>query len=243
MSPPILRAIQTAAKKLESAGHKVVPIPKFPSYSEATELAFNFFDIDNSETGHKFITDSGEPVVKSVADMYTPPAGGRPTRTLDNFLDMTASRSRIQETWHKIFLQNELDVLIAPGSQKTAVPHDTFKYPPYTTYWNLLDVSILSCWSENLRPMHILTSANSTQLVSSLTSKLINRLTYPGLNIKKIVSTFKPDVFSTIAKMLIAADDAEAIDGAPCNIQVVARAEHDEELIAAVEVIAKDLGV
>lgn len=68
-------------------------------------------------------------------------------------------------------------------------------------------------------------------------------MTYPGLNTKKIVSTFKPGVFSAIAKMLMAADDAEAIDGAPCNIQVVARAEDDEELIAAVEVIAKDLGV
>jgi Asp-tRNA(Asn)/Glu-tRNA(Gln) amidotransferase A subunit family amidase len=38
-------------------------------------------------------------------------------------------------------------------------------------------------------------------------------------------------------------DDAEAADGLPCNVQVIARSEQDEELIAAVEVIAKDLGV
>lgn len=143
VAPPILRAIQTATKKLENAGHKVVQIEKFPSMSEATDLAWNLFDIDNSGTGQKFIIDSGEPPVKSVADLYTPPPGGRPTRTLDNFMDMTASRSGFQAAWHKIFTENKLDVVIAPGSQKTAVPHDTFKYPPYTAYWNLLEVRIL----------------------------------------------------------------------------------------------------
>lgn len=38
-------------------------------------------------------------------------------------------------------------------------------------------------------------------------------------------------------------DDPETVDGAPCNIQVIARSEQDEELIAAVEVISKDLGI
>ncbi|KAK5050425.1 hypothetical protein LTR84_003706 [Exophiala bonariae] len=202
VSPPVLRSIQTAAKKLESAGHKVIPIAKFPSYSEVTELAFGFFDIDNAETGHKFIVDSGEPVVKSVADMYSPPPGGRPTRTLDNFLDMTASRSEIQETWHKIFIENDLDVVIAPGAQKTAVPHDTFKLPPYTTYWNLLD--------------------------------------YPAC----VIPYLRADKSIDVARAEYQEDyDASAVDGAPCSIQVVARPEHDEELIAAVEIIARGLGV
>ena len=38
-------------------------------------------------------------------------------------------------------------------------------------------------------------------------------------------------------------DEPEKVDGAPCNVQVIARPELDEALISAVEVIAKDLGV
>jgi hypothetical protein len=37
-------------------------------------------------------------------------------------------------------------------------------------------------------------------------------------------------------------DDPEAVDGAPCHIQVIARSEQDEELMAAVEMISKALG-
>jgi amidase len=142
VAPPILRAIKTAAKKLESAGHKVVKLEKFPSFTETTDLAWNFFDIDNEETGHKFIEDSGEPLVASVKDLYQPPPGGRKIRTLDNFIDMTAARSKFQAEWHKIFIDNQLDVILAPGSQKTAVPHDTFRLPPYTANWNLLAVRV-----------------------------------------------------------------------------------------------------
>lgn len=132
--------METASKRLESAGHTLIKVEKFPSFTDATNLAWNFFDIDNSGTGMKFVEASGEPVVKSVADLYTPPPEGRKTRTLDNFMDLTAERSKFQAAWHKIFVDNQLDVLVAPGSQKTAVPHDTFQLPPYTAYWNLLAV-------------------------------------------------------------------------------------------------------
>ncbi len=40
---------------------------------------------------------------------------------------------------------------------------------------------------------------------------------------------------------LTSADDPEAVDGMPCNIQVIARSEQDEELMAAVELISKVL--
>ncbi|KEF54493.1 amidase [Exophiala aquamarina CBS 119918] len=202
VAPPILRAMETATKKLERAGHKVIKTESFPSFKDATDLAWSFFDIDNSGTGVKFIQDSGEPVVKSVADMYTPPPEGRKTRTLDNFMDLTAERSKFQAAWHKIFVDNQLDVLVAPGSQKTAVPHDTFRLPPYTANWNLL--------------------------------------AYPGC----IIPYLKADKSIDVPRAEYREDyDAEAVDGAPCNIQVIARPEHDEALIAAVEVIAKDLGV
>ena len=140
ISPPLLRAIKTATDKMEKAGHKVVKLQKFPSFTEAADLTWEFFDIDNEGTGFKHIDVSGEPWVPSVADLYTLPPEGRKTRTLNNFLDLTARRSKFRSEWLKIFVDNKLDVLIAPGSHKTAVPHDTFRIPPYTAHWNLLAV-------------------------------------------------------------------------------------------------------
>ncbi|EXJ92698.1 hypothetical protein A1O3_01250 [Capronia epimyces CBS 606.96] len=53
---------------------------------------------------------------------------------------MNRQRYQIRSDWVKIFVGNKLDVLVALGAHKTAIPHDTFKFPPYTVMWNLLAV-------------------------------------------------------------------------------------------------------
>jgi Asp-tRNA(Asn)/Glu-tRNA(Gln) amidotransferase A subunit family amidase len=152
VAPTIMRAMKTATAKLEEAGHKIVILERFPSFKEATTLSWEFFDIDNKGTGFKFIDDSGEPWVPCVKDMYTPPPEGRKTKSLDDFLDMNVQHSKFRAEWHKIFVDNKLDVLLAPGSHKTAVPHDTFRMPAYTVMWNLLAVSSHGSFSSRLPP-------------------------------------------------------------------------------------------
>jgi amidase len=132
VQPTIMRALKTATDKLKQAGHNIIMLEKFPSFKDATELSWKFFDIDNSCTGFKHIEDSGEPLVTSVADMYTPPPEGRKDRSLGELFDMNEERLKYRSAWLKIFVENKLDVIVAPGSHKTAVPHDTFRMPPYT---------------------------------------------------------------------------------------------------------------
>ncbi|KAJ9603096.1 hypothetical protein H2200_012391 [Cladophialophora chaetospira] len=199
VQPPILRTLKTAADKLKQAGHNVILLEKFPSFAEATDLSWNFFDVDNSGTGFKHIADSGEPWVKSVKDMYTPPPEGRKDKSLGDLFDMNEKRIKFRKDWLKVFIDNKLDVIVAPGSHKTAVPHDTFKMPPYTVMWNLL--------------------------------------AYPAC----IIPYLKADKTVDLPDPRISDYMPEAVDGAPCNIQVIARAEQDEELMAAVEVISKVL--
>ena len=140
VAPTIMRAMKTATEKLRQAGHTIVMLDKFPSFAEATNLSWNFFDIDNAGTGFKFIEESGEPWVTSVKDLYTPPPEGRKDKSLGDVFDMNAKRFKFRSDWLKIFVGNKLDVILAPGSHKTAVPHDTFRLPPYTVMWNLLAV-------------------------------------------------------------------------------------------------------
>ncbi|ETI20590.1 hypothetical protein G647_08628 [Cladophialophora carrionii CBS 160.54] len=199
VQPTILRALKTATDKLKQAGHNIVMLEKFPSFAAATELSWNFFDIDNEGTGFKHIEASGEPWVTSVKDMYTPPPEGRKVKSLGELFDMNEERLKFRKDWLKIFVENKLDVIVAPGSHKTAVPHDTFRMPPYTVMWNLL--------------------------------------AYPAC----IIPYLKADKNIDLPDPRIPDYDPEAVDGAPCHVQVIARSEQDEELMAAVELISKVL--
>jgi len=199
VQPPILRALKTATSELKRSGHNVVMLEKFPSFKRATQLSWNFFDIDNECTGFKNIEASGEPWVASVKDMYTLPPEGRKEKSLGDLFDMNEERLKFRRDWLKIFVENKLDVIVAPGSHKTAVPHDTFRMPPYTVMWNLL--------------------------------------AYPAC----IIPYLKADKAIDLPDPRIQDYDPEAVDGAPCHVQVIARSEQDEELMAAVELISKAL--
>ncbi|KAK5192030.1 hypothetical protein LTR47_003487 [Exophiala xenobiotica] len=201
VTPPIMRAMNTATEKLKQAGHNVVMLGNFPSFKEATELSWKFFDIDNEGTGFKHIDASGEPWVNSVADMYTPPPEGRKTKTLGDLLDMNVKQLEFRRDWLKVFMDDKLDVILAPGAHKTAVPHDTFRLPAYTVMWNLL--------------------------------------AYPAC----IIPYLKADKTVDMPDAKTPDYDPEVVDGLPSSLQVIARSEQDEELMAAVEMVAKALEV
>ena len=91
---------------------------------------------------------SGEPPVASVAKAAHPMfTGPFPVdMALDPFEkinELHNARTKYSDAWRKIWVENQLDVILAPGAQNTAVPYDTFGWPPYTLIWNLLDVSEL----------------------------------------------------------------------------------------------------
>jgi hypothetical protein len=148
VAPALKETLTSAATRLaQDGGHKIIPVPKFPSFDAAMQLCWALFDLDNDLTSFKNIEDSGEPQVKAVAALY-PRAlaqGGRTPRTLEELFDLDGQRTQISSQWHRIFVDNELDVLMVPGSQyATATPHDCYGAPPYTAMWNLVNVSRLS---------------------------------------------------------------------------------------------------
>ena len=53
-----------------------------------------------------------------------------------------AARQRIHDVWRQTWVDQKLDVILAPGAQSTAVSHDTYGWPAYTVIWNVLDVSL-----------------------------------------------------------------------------------------------------
>lgn len=146
LHPPVKRALQTAISALKTKGHRIMYLSETPGidFAYANRLAFQYF-IYGPHTDH--IAASGEPPVTSVAKMSSPMFTGPfpvdmelpPFEKIDA---LHKARKAYAEAWRKTWVENNLDVLLAPGAQNTAVPHDSFGWPPYTVVWNLLDVSV-----------------------------------------------------------------------------------------------------
>lgn len=233
LHPPMLRAMRTASETLKKAGHNLIPITKFPSFKEATDLTMSFYDIDNSGYALQPITEAKEPVVGSVKDLYTPPPGGRQKKELQELFEMNAKQLEFRRQWLQVFRDNGLDVLLAPGSHKTAQPHDTYRHPPYTMMWNLLAVSRSGSWRNG---GFSLTTSQYPACVIPF-SKADKDIDLADARIPEC--KFLPLPLPICRLRYV--DEPEVVHGLPCTVQVVARGEQDEELMAAVEIISEAL--
>ncbi|KAI8178418.1 Acetamidase [Colletotrichum sp. SAR 10_75] len=87
----------------------------------------------------------GEPLVKAAAARMHPfTAKPRPVpkdlaKPWHHLDDLDAARANFAETWHRTWFDHKLDAIVAPGADKTAVPHDTYGLMPYTVVFNILD--------------------------------------------------------------------------------------------------------
>ncbi|PWY69388.1 fatty-acid amide hydrolase [Aspergillus eucalypticola CBS 122712] len=208
LHPPVKRALQTAISALIMKGHHIVYLSETPGidFAYANRLAFQYF-IYGPHTDH--IAASGEPPVTSVARMSSPMFTGPfpvdmglpPFEKIDA---LHKARKAYAEAWRKTWVENNLDVLLAPGAQNTAVPHDTFGWPPYTVVWNLLD--------------------------------------YPACIIPygKASKELDPEPMA-ITDGVQPSYDPNAVDGAPCAIQVIAPRFQDEKCLSAARVIDRDI--
>lgn len=148
LHPPIRRCLEDAISKLTGEGHRIVRLRLNPeqSVSYANRLAFQYLSF-GPHVDH--ITPSGEPLVPSVAKFASPMFTG--PFPVDEKLDvfnkiqqLHVAKHRLSDLWRQTWVENKLDVILAPGAQSTAVAHDTFGWPPYTMMWNVLDVSLWS---------------------------------------------------------------------------------------------------
>lgn len=144
LHPPVRRALSTAAQKLAKAGHKIVELAhdSSPSISVSNDLMFKYYGCDPDQTVLRIIRDAGEPMVQSLVKMNTLGSLGDSKSTdIRDLAAMNRLRANIIDTWMKVFVKNDLDVILAPPAQSTAVEHDHWNWIPYTTSFNLVDVS------------------------------------------------------------------------------------------------------
>lgn len=140
LHPNMQRTLATAVQKLTAAGHRIVDLSEqLPSLGDACDMSFSFFRIDPDKTQLKHIANGGEPAIPSLASTYDL-EGKDPEPSLRDLFDLNLKRAEVASRVRKAYLDNELDVIIGPGYQSCAVPHDTYGRPFYTVIANLIDV-------------------------------------------------------------------------------------------------------
>ncbi|KGO70041.1 Amidase, fungi [Penicillium expansum] len=144
LHPPVKRALNRAVEALTRAGHRIVRLgadDEAHSVAYASRVAFQYF-IYGPHKDH--IAASGEPPVTSVAKAAGPMSSGpfpaqkglAPFETIEA---LHLARQRVHDAWRQTWVDQKLDVILAPGAQSTAVDHDTYGWPSYTVLWNVLD--------------------------------------------------------------------------------------------------------
>lgn len=141
LHPSVKRILHTACLKLKEAGHSIILLDdKIPDLWECAKLTWKYFLLDPKKTAAKIVEAGGEPWVPSIAKSTFPELKGWEP-SLDELFDMNVERAKILKTYHDIIVEEKLDAVLMPGYQATAVPHDTYGLPIYTSLQNLLNVS------------------------------------------------------------------------------------------------------
>lgn len=142
LHPPAARTLHAACTKLKEAGHSVTLLDdKIPDLWDCGVLCWKYFLLDPKKTPVKFVNASGEPWVPSMTKTVFPELQGWEA-SLDELWDMNVARAGVLKKWKDIMVSEKLDAVIMPAYQATAVPHDTYGVPIYTSLQNLLNVSV-----------------------------------------------------------------------------------------------------
>ncbi|KAL5045643.1 hypothetical protein BDW71DRAFT_183621 [Aspergillus fruticulosus] len=209
LHPPVKRALESAIETLKQKGHRIIRLPSDPSrdLADANRLAFEYFTY-GPRLDH--ITPSGEPVVTSVATLPSPMFSGpcylsQDLGVFEKIQTLQIARKKYSDAWRKTIVENGIDVILAPGAQNTAVPHDSYGWPPYTALWNLLN--------------------------------------YPACIIPYGKASKELDPDPMVVGGGQPSYDPEAVDGAPCALQIVAARFQDEKCLSAARIIDRDIRV
>ncbi|PWY84806.1 amidase [Aspergillus heteromorphus CBS 117.55] len=139
LHPNMARTMKRAVARLQGAGHTVVDITDLmPSMADANAMAWRLFSMDPDRTAEGHLRRSGEPPIASLKISY-PVEESLPEPSLRELYDLNVRKDDIAARVRRLWLQNDLDVILAPGYQSCAVPHDTYGMPVYTVFFSLID--------------------------------------------------------------------------------------------------------
>ncbi len=140
LQPPMKRIIKEAVKKLaDSSSFEIVYLQDFPSFEYCWGLLYGYMTSDPKKEIMTNLTKSGEEIIKSLLLLFEGNKSFKTPITFEDFYELGESRSQVKKHWLRLINDENLDIILSPGSSHTAPKHDTYGNSPYTGMWNLVD--------------------------------------------------------------------------------------------------------
>lgn len=150
LHPSVKKAVAEATERLEADGHHLIRLnAEDCQISSITKIAWDLFGFD--KTASLLLSSAGEQPIRSqvqiasqIQGLYS--MGSQVTTSTETEMEKLSAanikRSAAIENWRKIWNLCELDAVVGPAAQHTAVEHDMYGVPAYTVLLNVLDVSV-----------------------------------------------------------------------------------------------------
>ncbi|KAF3005370.1 hypothetical protein E8E14_007121 [Neopestalotiopsis sp. 37M] len=146
LHPPVQAALDEAVKLLRQHGHEIVQLtPEEGHVAHSAELAWKLWGLD--ATADSIVKAGGEPTVPSrltlardaaATDWHLVPDLSELT-ALKQLSFLMSKKSEISVDWSRTWRVHNLDAVIGPPAQHTAIEHDQYGIPAYTALLNFLD--------------------------------------------------------------------------------------------------------
>lgn len=140
LQPPMLRVMTKATQKLKDAGHELIDISAEARLTYDTNLmVFRYFLLDPGRPALGNLASSSGLQEPSLLAAYQVP-GTIQEPSMDELSDLNLARYLAKAKMRDIWIMQKLDVIICPGYQGSAQPHNTSCNGIYSILWNLLEV-------------------------------------------------------------------------------------------------------
>ena len=144
--PPATRALQIVADACKAAGHEVVNwVPL--DHDRGWEILSGLYYPDGGEAQLEPLKAAGEPILPLTKFIVEEQPNVK-KRTIQEYWKLCSERETYREAyaehWSKTATdaktgEGEVDVIVCPTTPGCAPLHETARYWPYTSQWNLLD--------------------------------------------------------------------------------------------------------
>ncbi|KAL2827361.1 amidase [Aspergillus cavernicola] len=215
--PPILRAMRETVRKLEAAGHQIIPFKMPFDCWEASRVYMDIYYQCGNEDSMALLKEANEPIMpayQKMLDAYNVPQTPINAKQLLKLIQAQSKyRGAFCDAWDATggltSTGQPIDGIICPVSPLAGYPHDFLPWWGYTTLFNLVD------YPSTVLPV------KDVKITAVTDPKDVSYVPQDNVFDRECQEIYDPVRWANM----------------PVSLQIVARPFDDEELIAVTEVV------
>ncbi|KAL2213784.1 amidase [Sarocladium strictum] len=143
--PPVKRVFEEMCKKLEAAGHELVPWDTSLN-EQCIKIMDEHYVVDGGEDIRRDVEAAGEPFLPNIKALVD----RAPAISVYEYWQLNKRKIALQQAYNQMWNSKKapsgraVDVLLVPTMPHTAVPHRSCRWVGYTKLFNFLDYTALS---------------------------------------------------------------------------------------------------